>query len=210
MTTQFTNHWFMDNQASWQLLLDQFTPSKVLEIGAYEGQGSCFFIDRIASLRPLSLHCVDTWQGGVEHQAGERDPADMPLVQQRFQANVNLACSGAMHAVNVQTYQTTSDTALHHLNVQPEHVGSFDLIYVDGSHQAADVLSDAVLAFRLLKLGGVMVLDDYLWLQEVNGQPDVLNAPKIAIDAFTTIYQRKLRQLFGKPNNQVYVQKIAH
>ena len=42
------------------------------------------------------------------------------------------------------------------------HKESFDFIYIDPSHQAPDILTDAVLAFKLLRLSGVMVFDDYL------------------------------------------------
>ena len=61
----------------------------------------------------------------------------------------------------------------------------YDAIYVDGSHAAADVLEDAVLAFRLLKRGGVLIFDDYLW----NTHLDPAVIPKPAIDAFLTIFQ---------------------
>jgi hypothetical protein len=33
----------------------------------------------------------------------------------------------------------------------------------DGSHRARDVLEDAVLSWPLLKVGGIMLFDDYLW-----------------------------------------------
>jgi predicted O-methyltransferase YrrM len=38
----------------------------------------------------------------------------------------------------------------------------FEFIYIDGSHQAPDVISDAILSFHLLKSGGVIAFDDYL------------------------------------------------
>ena len=38
--------------------------------------------------------------------------------------------------------------------------GSFDFIYVDASHRAPDVLLDAVLAFQLLRIGGLIIFDD--------------------------------------------------
>jgi predicted O-methyltransferase YrrM len=41
--------------------------------------------------------------------------------------------------------------------LQPQ---SFDVIYVDGSHHAADALTDIVMAFHLLKVDGVMMIDD--------------------------------------------------
>ena len=40
-------------------------------------------------------------------------------------------------------------------------INNFDLIYIDASHYAPDVLSDAVLAFKLLKPGGILIFDDY-------------------------------------------------
>jgi len=39
----------------------------------------------------------------------------------------------------------------------------FDYISIDGSHEAADVLSDAVLSWPLLKTGGLICFDDYEW-----------------------------------------------
>eukprot|EP00619_Florenciella_sp_RCC1007_P001097 CAMPEP_0205923184 /NCGR_PEP_ID=MMETSP1325-20131115/15777_1 /ASSEMBLY_ACC=CAM_ASM_000708 /TAXON_ID=236786 /ORGANISM="Florenciella sp., Strain RCC1007" /LENGTH=134 /DNA_ID=CAMNT_0053291351 /DNA_START=5 /DNA_END=409 /DNA_ORIENTATION=+ len=37
----------------------------------------------------------------------------------------------------------------------------FDFIYVDAGHRAVDVMADAILALRLLKVGGVLAFDDY-------------------------------------------------
>ena len=55
-----------------------------------------------------------------------------------------------------------------------------DIIYIDGSHQAAHVLADTVLAWRLLKPGGLLIFDDYQWKRD---QPAELR-PRTAIDAF--------------------------
>ena len=41
------------------------------------------------------------------------------------------------------------------------HAASFDLAYIDGSHRASEVVVDVSLAWRLLKRGGLMLLDDY-------------------------------------------------
>ena len=39
----------------------------------------------------------------------------------------------------------------------------FDLIYIDGSHFFNDVLIDAIKSFELLKKGGIIIFDDFLW-----------------------------------------------
>lgn len=86
--------------------------------------------------------------------------------------------------------------------------GYFDFIYVDGSHQAPDVLCDAILSFRLLKTNGVIAFDDYLWAETLPTGVDPIRCPKPAIDAFTNIYCRKLRILTA-PLYQLYIQKTG-
>jgi hypothetical protein len=70
-----------------------------------------------------------------------------------------------------------------------------DLVYVDGSHEAPDVLADLVLAFRLLPPGGVILYDDYLWSREETPRADILGCPKLGIDAFTNIHRRQIDPL---------------
>ncbi|MCZ6464828.1 MAG: class I SAM-dependent methyltransferase [Proteobacteria bacterium] len=43
-----------------------------------------------------------------------------------------------------------------------------DFIYIDGCHEAACVLLDAVLSWDLLKVGGTMIFDDYVWSMVAN------------------------------------------
>ena len=50
---------------------------------------------------------------------------------------------------------------------------------------------DAVLGFELLKPGGVMIFDDYLW----ESMPRPIERPKIAVDAFLAAYADKLEVL---------------
>ena len=83
-----------------------------------------------------------------------------------------------------------------------------DFVYIDGSHHAHAVLSDLVHAFGLLKTGGLIVCDDYLWTATDADPGDVLARPKIAIDAFTTIYARKINMPGGFPARQTIIQKL--
>jgi len=66
---------------------------------------------------------------------------------------------------------------------------TYDVIYVDGSHRAEDVLFDAVAYFSLLKKGGLMVFDDYEW-QEIGMHG--LDTPRPAIDSFLAIYANSI------------------
>ena len=67
-------------------------------------------------------------------------------------------------------------------------------------------------SIKLLKKNGVIAFDDYLWQEQLPQEKlpygtDPIRCPKIAIDAFTNIYCRKLR-IISIPLHQLYVQKI--
>ena len=36
----------------------------------------------------FELHCIDTWQGGIEHQSGSKEAVEMTAVARRFEANI--------------------------------------------------------------------------------------------------------------------------
>ena len=127
----------------------------------------------------------------------------MAAVEVRFHRNLGLAVGSAAHTVNVQIHKHPSAVALPSLLAQLGP-GYFDWVYVDGSHQAADVLFDAVLSLQLLRVGGVMVFDDYLWNGVHAG--GLLDSPKIAIDAFTNVHADKIRVL-PAPLYQLYIVK---
>ncbi|HEY8572094.1 class I SAM-dependent methyltransferase [Phenylobacterium sp.] len=198
----FTTDWFSRFAPLWRKILQQYPPSVMLEIGAYEGRTGCFLIDTVATKRPVEMHCVDTWAGGVEH-----DRAAMGEVERRFDANLAKAVASAAHPVAFHKHKGLSHEVLVRL-LADGRGGSFDLIYVDGSHQAPDVLTDAVLAFQLLRVDGLLIFDDYLWFHEAHGQQDHYNMPKPAIDAFVNLFQRKLA-VIGAPLYQLYTRKTA-
>lgn len=204
----FSNTWFQDNaEAFWEQLIPELPIATALEVGSYEGASACFLVDHIASRAPLTLHCIDSWEGGIEHQPGGPAPADMAAVEQRFHHNIRTAIERAGHAVDLHVHKGHSDACLAKL-IADGHDGSFDFIYVDGSHQAPDVLSDAVLAFKLLKVGGRLVFDDYVWCEDLPYGHDPIRCPKPAIDAFTTLYCRKL-QIREAPLSQLHVCKTS-
>ena len=196
----FTEDWFSHVADVWEQLLKMVDPKTILEIGAYEGRATCFMIERAAAERPLEIHCIDSWEGGIEH-----DRMAMEEVERRFDSNTALAAAG--RPVTLHKHKARSSEALPRL-VAKGRDGSFDLVYIDGSHQAPDVLYDGVLAFQLLRVGGYLIFDDYLWHLERPGAVNHYNMPKPAIDAFVNIYRRKLN-LMRAPLYQLYMQKIA-
>ncbi len=206
---QFTKNWFEDTAKNvWDKLIPQINPAKILEIGSYEGASTCYLIDSLAPKNNIEIHCIDSWEGGIEHKYGEIAEADMTEVEKRFLYNTNISLARVEKSVDLQIHKGYSDVELAKLLVCGKQ-NYFDFIYVDGSHQAPDVLCDAVLSFRLLREGGVMVFDDYLWSENLNYGVDPIRCPKIAIDAFTNIYCRKIG-FFLAPLYQLYIKKVAN
>lgn len=199
---EFSVDWFSPHWPNWRSATQSIQPAKILEIGSFEGRSTCTMLEEFGRDRPLQIHCLDTWSGGVEHQR-----LDMSAVEMRFDRNTRIAQGRASHPSEVVKHKGFSFGGLVEL-LHTGHRGTFDLAFVDGSHRADDVLSDLVLSYELCKVGGIIICDDYLWAMEPHGQEDALNRPKIAIDAFTTIFSRKVRQ-FSLPLYQVYLLKTA-
>ena len=201
----FTNNWFDATAKNvWDNLFLKFKPEKILEIGSYEGASTCYLIEKLASNSTVEIHCIDTWEGGIEH----RDCGiDMVAVESRFLHNTRLAISKVSMAVKLVLHKGYSDYSLASL-ISQNHINSFDMVYVDGSHQAPDVLADAVMAFKLLRVGGIMVFDDYLWSEELSYGSDLLRSPKLAIDSFINCYFRKIK-VISAPLYQLYMRKVT-
>lgn len=184
MTTdyEFTTDWFSPHALLWTAIINKFTPSKILEIGSFEGNSTCWLIEKASVHKELNLYCVDTWQGSVEHEG-----IDFNAVEERFNNNVKLALTKVTHGVKVYKLKGRSVEQMARLIAANER--DFDLIYVDGSHEAAHVFADAAMAFELLRVGGILVFDDYA----VSEAPKtVYDHPRIAVDAFMDVYGNKL------------------
>jgi predicted O-methyltransferase YrrM len=182
---EFTNNWFAHAPEVWEHLIPMLpgTPGErsFLEIGSYEGRSAIWIAENMMR-GDDSLFCVDTWKGGEEH-SGE----DMLEVHHRFLRNME-----KLENRKNLYWHSAQETSVMALGEMIQESYAFHFIYIDGSHQAKDVLTDACMAWQLLAPGGLMVFDDYLW-----GDPrDVLHRPKLAIDAFVNIFAEDLTVLY--------------
>jgi len=164
----FSDDWFSTRIPTWRRVFAHLKGKpdlRYLEIGVYEGRSFIWMLDNVLTDPTARLTAVDTFTS--------------PEVQRRFLDNVEL--SGQGHRVT--TIKGYSSVELRKLPLD-----SFDIIYVDGSHTADDVLADATLGWGLLKTGGILVFDDYSWMgayytgPESHLPPELL--PRLAIDAF--------------------------
>jgi tetratricopeptide (TPR) repeat protein len=180
----FSQDWFGHNiprLRSWLGAWRDRPHLRGLEIGSWEGRSACWFLDEILTHPTAHLTCIDTFGGGSEHQT--LNPQELRQIEARF--DYNLRRSGAAH--KVQKWVGTSPTVLVQLQTDPTRQ-PYDFIYIDGSHLAADVLQDAVLAWPLLRVGGLMIFDDY----GLNLYADANLNPAVGIEAFLSGFGAEL------------------
>ena len=144
--------WHTPHVPLWRAMLAPLVgqPVRALEVGSYEGRSAHWLLSNVLTHPDASITCIDTF----ENRERER----------RFFANA----SGA-HALAGPSSEWLPRLFVAH------GPGSYDFIYIDGSHDAHDVLLDATLALELVRVGGLLAFDDYEW-----GGGD---GPKRAVDA---------------------------
>ena len=179
---KFTQDWFSHNIRNFEFCMSALeTKQDFLEIGCFEGRASVWMLQN--GLDPDGkLTCIDTFQGSEEHAAMG---LNLNELLDTFKQNVE---EGKVADQVVESIQATSYPGLAKLIQRGDE---FDFIYVDGSHTAPDVMTDACMAFGLLKQGGIMLFDDYLW----KDVPGILHRPKLAVDLFVTLFSEKAELL---------------
>ena len=192
---QFTKDWFQWSPPVWEKIIPHLPERKTfLEIGSFEGRSTVWTVENMLE-DGGDLVAIDTWEGGAEHVNGE-----MTGAEERFDANMALLKEKFPNRTVIKE-KATSTKALATL-VSESHY-SFDFIYIDGSHIAKDVLTDACMAWPLLKRGGFMAFDDYMW------KPPgftLLDRPKFAVDVFTTLFENELVIAYSR--YQLIVRKV--
>lgn len=174
----FEKDWFSGNLRRFEYFLSPLkgTACQLLEIGTDEGRSAVWLMDNVATAEEAHLTCIDI----VDHP----------------NRRANIEASGAGHRVDFRQGRSADV-----LRALPQ--AHFDFVYIDGYHGQVEVLEDAILSFRLAKVGAIIAFDDYRL--EDPGNPD--GVPKPAVDAFCEIYRNKLAVL--DHNVQVWVRKTA-
>jgi hypothetical protein len=199
---KFSSDWFSYNIQGVTHALNMLqNRNKFLEIGCWEGLSTTWFVKNFLDTNG-SITVIDTFGGGDEHRnrmlghlkQNEKDKI-FNKVYDDFISNINEVIGENQ---KYEVLKNTSYNALAELIVRSE---KFDFIYVDGSHEAGDVLIDAVMSFPLLNSGGIMIFDDYTW----GDQTTPFMCPKLAIDAFGSVYNNKFDEILF--TNQIGIMK---
>ena len=173
-----------------RILQEHIQPKVTIEIGAFEGQTTVNMVNYMKQIHPDYQHYViDPFTASENLKQDVLDNAKDMFLR-------NVQDLKAVNFINKDSFSGLIEL----LNAEVRA----DFIYVDGSHFAKDVLSDAVLGFELLEVGGVILFDDAVSWRYGNAIQD---SPKIAIDSFINCNWDRL-EVIELPNGyQVAIKK---
>ena len=146
----FTRNWFRyRNQVTWSTFLPtkykDYDRVKMLQIGVFEGQDLIWCLQNILN-KPGSLAiAVDPWAPTTK-----LSESTMLAVKQRAAHNL------AIYQDKVITRSMTSDSWFS----SKETTDPFDLVVVDGDHEAEPAYRDAVNSLPLCARGAWIIFDD--------------------------------------------------
>lgn len=208
---QFTADMFARCEQTWPKIFelikwDPRRKCRVVEIGSFEGRATVWILEHLIQNPDSKVYCIDPFMatGRKEREVCRKLNIDWGQILQRFQSNIDLTGK----AGQVELLQKPSSVALSSLLAV--EAGQVDFVYVDGSHRASDAMSDMIFSYHLLRDGGLMICDDYIWtLETERPEIDILNNPKISIDAFSTIFRRSLLTIADLPLYQMAFIKQA-
>lgn len=167
----YSQDWFTAHIPIWTSVLSHLrdVPTKALEIGSFEGRSTVWLLENILLHKDSRIVCVDPYKSYSDLKNVD---IDWDVIKQRFMDNT------APWKDKVELWQMDSK------DLGKTDYNQYDFIYVDGGHESRQVFIDLALSHLLLKQGGIMIIDDYLWGGLAVGN----NVPKGAIDAFMTAF----------------------
>ena len=149
----------------------------ILEIGSFQGMSTCWLLDNILTDITARITSIDLY------------------FQAQFDGNI--AKTGVSEKV-IKLEGLSQDLLV---TLTSDY---YEVAYIDGCHKASSVLQDTVLSWRLVKIGGLIIFDDYEFTFPENPEQN----PKLGIDTFVSMYQNQLEVIHK--GYQLIVKKIAN
>jgi len=183
----FSNKWFLNNFEIFNYFLPENKNEKFnyLEIGCFEGLSS-FYV--LSQFKFVNAYFLDIWDEPNKNSKSLTD--DFNKVEKLFDENLS-----KFNFTKIKDDSVISMRKLLRKNM------NFDFIYIDGSHNGEDILSDAIEAFKILKKGGLIFFDDFLQY-EINRKIQSY----VGIEKFLELYSNDLQIVFFQ--NNLAVKKI--
>lgn len=188
----YSADWFSNNIPNWEKWLAKFKGKpdlRFLEIGCFEGKATVWLLENILTDKSSYIDTIDSFTGGME--ADHNGAFFSENAEKNYYENIK------PFKGQVYTVKGLSNEALRLYDLD-----YFDFVYIDGSHRSPEVLEDTILAWGLLKVGGVMIWDDY----KLNRYIEPRLNPKMAIDAFLEVFEGRYKMI--NKGYQVCIEKV--
>ena len=179
---KFTYNWFGSNPQIWFYVFKKLNifnkKSNILEIGTFEGRSAAFFYKHLNINKFITVDLME--KNSIEYKNFENN-------SKKF--------------ANCKFYNLKSDIFFKEIKLEQE----FDIVYIDGSHFYKDVLNDAISSHNILKTGGIIIFDDFLYTRQTRrfNRPEFMN---VIGGILYFLNQKKLKIIYV--GHQVIVQKI--
>jgi cephalosporin hydroxylase len=148
-------------------------PSTMIEIGVYEGRTSLWLSDQINALgKSIEIYAIDPHEG-----SNDLTDVEFVNIKSNFLHNISI------HKGNIKYIEKNSTEGLLELISKKVKV---DLIYIDGDHRSSQVLTDLVLSWQLIEVGGMILCDDSTdWkFEDSKDIPAAQMSPRMAVEFF--------------------------
>lgn len=133
----------------WYLLFNEYKPENVLEIGIYRGQTLSLFHILSKNLN------MSNYVAGISPLDSSGDDFSEYLEIDYEEDIIKNFLHFGLDNPNILKTHSTSEEGINFINSK-----TWDLIYVDGSHQYEDVISDLEISIKNLSPKGLIVIDD--------------------------------------------------
>jgi len=150
-----------------------------LEIGCYEGLSS-FYV--LSEFKFVNAYFLDIWDEPNKNSKSLTN--DFGRVEKFFDENVS----------EFNFTKIKDDSVISMRKLFRNDIG-FDFIYIDGSHNGEDILSDAIEAFKILNKGGLIFFDDFLQYEKNRKIQSY-----VGIEKFLELYSNDLQIVFFQNN----------
>tara|TARA_B110000211_G_C13917732_1_gene481255 strand:- start:87 stop:803 length:717 start_codon:yes stop_codon:yes gene_type:complete len=181
-----TSDYFSLNAYYWDLIINKnFNTFSYLEIGSWEGNSALYILENFKTKKVV---CVDIW-----------DLYEDSYKNENFKRFENFQSNLLSYKDRYSFFKNTSDIFFQDNNEK------FDIIYIDGWHEAPQVYKDICNSWNCLNKDGIIICDDYFY-GDIKSNLNI-NLPADSINRFIQENENKVKVL-NVNNTQVFIKKL--